>query len=133
MAQLGGASGETLSMIETRNGVPSMGSPHPAHRLASFSANTVGMRMPMIWPPRNLVSVTRRSYQGERAGLRDHSVELPLAWDTLEGMSPAILEGEARTGNEVPNGRGNQHLGRSRERRYPGADVHGDAPDVVAR
>ena len=46
-------------MIETRNGVPTIGSPQPAQRLASFSVNTVGMRMPMIWPPRNRVTLMR--------------------------------------------------------------------------
>jgi sulfane dehydrogenase subunit SoxC len=40
-----------------------MGSWQPAQRLASFSEKTVGMRMPMIWPPRKRVAVTGRSYQ----------------------------------------------------------------------
>ena len=57
----GGASRAMVSMMEIRKGVPLIGSPHPAHRFASFSSNTVGMRMPMIWPPRNLVAVTRGS------------------------------------------------------------------------
>src|SRR5688572_22889768 len=46
-------------MIDTRKGVPSIGSLHPAQRFASFSANTVGMRIPMIWPPRKRVTLTR--------------------------------------------------------------------------
>ena len=57
-AQVGGASRETMSMIDTRNGVPAIGSPQPVHRLASFSSNTVGIRMPMIAPPRNFVALT---------------------------------------------------------------------------
>jgi len=38
-----------------------MGWPQPAQRLASFSLNRVGIRIPMIRPPRNRVVVTSRS------------------------------------------------------------------------
>jgi hypothetical protein len=48
-------------MMDTRNGVPLMGSPQPAHRFPSFSSKTVGMRMPMIAPPRNPVAATTGS------------------------------------------------------------------------
>jgi hypothetical protein len=44
-----------MSKIETRNGVPPMWPPHPAHRRASASPKIVGMRIPRYWLPRNVL------------------------------------------------------------------------------
>src|SRR4051794_29899281 len=47
-AQLTAASGATISRGFTRQGVPSMISPHPSHRFATLSLMIVRMSMPMI-------------------------------------------------------------------------------------
>ena len=48
-------------------------------------------------------------------------------------MLAAVLEDEARAGDEVLDGGADEDLGGAGERGDPGADVHGDAADVGAQ
>src|SRR4051794_16768905 len=57
--------------------------------------------------------------------------QAPLVGDPLERTGAAVLEADARPGDEVPNGAGDEHLARTRERPDPRRDVHGDPADVV--
>ena len=45
------------SMIETRNGVTSIGRPQPAQAMASVSLKTVGIRIPRIVLPRKVFAI----------------------------------------------------------------------------
>ena len=61
-----------------------------------------------------------------------HRVESPFAGDALERVGAPLLEAETRAGNEVLDGAGHEDLACSGERGDAGADVHGDAADLVS-
>src|SRR5664280_2727976 len=62
----------------------------------------------------------------------DHSVKPPGVGHTLELALACSLEDDPGTGGEVIHGRGDEHLGGTRERSNPRPDVDGDAADFVA-
>src|SRR3990170_2515242 len=62
----------------------------------------------------------------------DHPVQAPAVGDALQLVPAGILEHEARAGHEILHRLGHEHLARSGERPDAGADVDGDATDVVA-
>src|SRR5439155_21279380 len=57
--------------------------------------------------------------------------ETPAALDPLEQVGTAVLELETGAGNEVLDGRGDEHLSGLCLRHDPGSDVNGDAANAV--
>ena len=57
--------------------------------------------------------------------------EVPVTWDTLEGAGTPVVELEIRTYNEILDSACDEHLARSGESAYSGADVHADSGNIV--
>ena len=66
-----------------------------------------------------------------RAAMAD-CVEVPGAWHTFERVIPAVVELDPRPRDEIPDRSGDEDLVGFGQRRDPGADVHGNATDIVA-
>ena len=87
-----------MSKIVSRNGWPTMGSPHPSQRRALFSLKTVGIRIPMISPPRKvdiagIVAAARGLYS---AGVADFP--FALADPALAAWLARVMDSE----NKIP-------------------------------
>ena len=52
------------------------------------------------------------SYHPRSGSGRAHRVQAPLAGDALQGVLTAIVEFDARPGDEIPDGAGSQDLAR---------------------
>src|SRR5580765_6182872 len=62
---------------------------------------------------------------------RGHGKQEPFAGQALQAHSAALVEGDARSGDEVADRAGDEDLVRGCLSRDPGADVHGDAHELV--
>ena len=57
-------------------------------------------------------------------------VEVPFAWDAFQFVDSMVIEPEAGSDDEVLYGRGDEDLGRSRDRAHSRSDRHGDSRHV---
>src|SRR5215218_10105820 len=78
---------------------------------------------PQSWTSPPPVAVTGSSSHGEH---------MPLAGHALQRVTTAVDEVDVGSADEIPHGARDQHLARAGEGGNPGADVHGDARQVVA-
>ena len=57
------------------------------------------------------------------------AVEVPFIWNSLEAVSPPVLEAESRSRDQVLDGPRHEHLARVDHRNDTGSDVDGDPAD----
>src|SRR3990172_6715412 len=89
--------------------------------------------LPMGGPPMLLAADERRLVADSRlSSIPSHCEQAPLFRDALERVNALVLEGDARTSHEVFHGAGDHDLAGAGRRRHAGANVHGDAADIVA-
>src|SRR5204862_1996542 len=61
-----------------------------------------------------------------------HRIELPLPWHALQRVHATVRELDSRPGNEVRDRARDEHLTRTGNRSHTGADVDGNAAEIVA-
>ena len=123
-AQVGGASGATMSSSVTRNGVPAIGSPQPAQRIVSFSSKTVrdrdavdlaaaeavGHRAPIV------ASVPQSATDSSHFGVGRASRRAAQASDDFELTALMDAAGASRAGPDESRDRRNSPRCRPRRR-----------------